>query len=160
VPLFAGHVRVLYEQLVEELAAECLNQSTEVINQTVITNVDQYIEAIPATNDEDGVQKLMGTLAARMFEDMSKQFLRSVTIKCYDILIAKGSVSTNQSQIAFQTYPLLYSCRCAQIKRIIQNIVFAMNDATINELFDVNQLKENLVRSPHSLTHSHRNAHF
>lgn len=131
VPLFAGHVRVLYEQNIADLAQDCLAQCREVISQTMIYDFSKFAVEIPdlskldsQADREQTQRQVIMDLASTMFSDMSKAFLRVITVRCYETMIARG---------------------IAQLKRSIQNSVFGLSDQTLHELFDITQFQADLA---------------
>ena len=93
IPLFAGHVRVLYEHYGEELAERCLSACAGLLDQVLIDDVSKYANfQVPAdaNNDRAAMEKVITELVARMFQDISKLFVRNITAQCYELLVAKG----------------------------------------------------------------------
>jgi hypothetical protein len=136
VPLFGGHVRVQYEQIISDLSQECLIQCREVISQTMIYDFSKFAVDVPDLSSIDQSQReqtqrdLITNLASDMFSDMSKVFLRVITVRCYETMIARG---------------------IAHLKRAIQNSVFGLSDRTLQELFDVTQFQADLAEEEQNL---------
>lgn len=93
IPLFAGHVRVQYEHYGEELAERCLNACAGLLDQVLIDDVSKYATfTVPAdaNSNRGAMEKVVTELVARMFQDISKLFVRNITAQCYELLVAKG----------------------------------------------------------------------
>lgn len=93
IPLFAGHVRVQYEHYGEELAERCLNACAGLLDQVLIDDVSKYANfTVPAdaNSNRGAMENVITELVARMFQDISKLFVRNITAQCYELLVAKG----------------------------------------------------------------------
>ena len=90
IPLFAGHVRVLYEHYASQLAETCLEECAGLLDQVLIHDVSKFkMEDLDDSTPEKR-EKIITSLVAAMFNDISKLFVRNITAKCYDILVARG----------------------------------------------------------------------
>ena len=130
IPLFAGHVRVLYEHYGTLLSEQCLDECAGVLDQVLIHNVDKYQFELPKDDSEQTQAKVITSLVAAMFNDISRLFVRNVTAKCYDILVARG---------------------VEEIGKRLQNDISGLTEADLGKLFDVGSFKMALEAEEKSL---------
>lgn len=118
IPLFAGHVRVQYEHFGEELEQRCLSACAGLLDQVLIVDPSKYADFdLPADGNSDraAVEKVITALVARMFQDISKLFVRNITAQCYELLVARG---------------------VEDISRSLQSSIAGLSDAELSLLFD------------------------
>jgi GTPase SAR1 family protein len=121
IPLFSGYVRVLYEHYGTLLSERCLEDCAGLLDQVLIHDVSKYAFEIPKDiNSEDAQAETITKLVAAMFTDISKLFVRNITAKCYDILVARG---------------------VEDIGKRLQSDISGLKEADLNKLFDVDSFK-------------------
>jgi len=132
IPLFSGYVRVLYEHYGDVLSERCLEDCAGLLDQVLIHDVSKYAFELPKdVNSEEDQTQVISKLVAAMFTDISKLFVRNITAKCYDILVARG---------------------VDDIGKRLQNDVSGLTEADLNKLFDVGSFKLALQAEEKQLT--------
>lgn len=131
--LLSGYLRANFEDLVDELGLSLLEECSASVDQILIFDLSRYEVDISNDISEKNQINIVTQLVDRMCADISKQLVRDVTIKCYDILISKGY---NKILIHLQT------------------LISGMGDEEINYLFNSRSFVERIEREIYELNSS------
>lgn len=123
--LYSGYLRAGYEGIVDELGELCLREVSECLDQVLLFDLSKYTTKIPKEASTESQLSVVTTLMNQMFTDISQQFVREVTVKCYDVLISRGQ---------------------SVISSYLQEISSNLNDASISKLFDITSLEATIVK--------------